>query len=98
MNAFPVLAFLEYFASTLLVLTIVVHARIIYMEMGNPVMKPLKTFLLKERIPLEKLKVFNSHPLTRFSASQAIFLVLQISLRDLFLEKWPVAALHLPPQ
>lgn len=37
MNAFPVLAFLEYFASTLLVLIIVVHAQITYMEMGSPV-------------------------------------------------------------
>lgn len=44
MNVHPVLASLEYFASILLVLTIVVHAQIIFKEMGSHVMVKLFDF------------------------------------------------------
>lgn len=44
MNVYPALASLEYFATILLVLTIVVHAQIICKEMGSHVTVKLLVF------------------------------------------------------
>lgn len=92
MNVHPTLASLEYFASILLVLTIAVHAQIIYMEMGSHATKPLKIFMLKEKIPqkLERIKQYvDKHVAKIWSVWHPIFasaslVMLVITVRQLY--------------